>query len=242
VFEDNVVLGHRVILDGEGIRICSHARIDSGSIVSGKVVIGSRAWVRSGSIVLDSVPPNAIVQGNPAQVVGYQLSLARERSFRSNVIDFNSVGSSPDRPIKFYLGVGDSALYVMRKVVDSRGSLTVGEMPAEIPFRPKRYFMVYDVPSQELRGEHAHKECEQFLICVNGSCRVLLDDGKSRCEVILDRPDMAVYMPSMVWGTQYRYSHDAILFVFASMPYESEDYIRSYDCFIDLSQSSDPRV
>jgi len=67
----------------------------------------------------------------------------------------------------------------MRKVIDARGALTVGEMPDEMPFRPERYFVIYDVPSAELRGEHAHKRCEQFLICLHGSCRVLLDDGKT---------------------------------------------------------------
>jgi hypothetical protein len=235
--EDNVVLGHRVIIDGARIRICSNARIDSGSIVADNVTIGSNAWVRSGSVVLNSVPPNAVVEGNPAKVVGYQLSSCRDPVIKPNLIDFDSVKGSLDRPFKVGLGVGGSELYIMREIVDPRGSLTVGEVPTELPFKPRRYFMVYDVPCEELRGEHAHKECEQFLICVNGSCRVLLDDGIARCEVILDRPDMAVYMPSMVWGTQYRYSSDAVLMVFASLPYSSDDYIRTYDGFMDAVQS-----
>ena len=130
------------------------------------------------------------------------------------------------------LEVGESALYLMRQVTDPRGSLTVGEVPTEVPFEPKRYFAVYGVPSSELRGEHAHKVCEQFLLCLNGSVRVLLDDGSKRCEVILDRPEMGVYMPAMTWGTQYRYSRDAVLLVFASMPYSADDYIREYKDFI----------
>ena len=89
------------------------------------------------------------------------------------------------------------------------------------------------MPSEELRGEHAHKHCHQFLICLHGACRVLLDDGERRCEVTLDRPDMGVFMPAMVWGTQYRYSADAVLFVFASRPYESDDYLRTYDAFLE---------
>ena len=120
----------------------------------------------------------------------------------------------------------------MRCVNDSRGSLTVGEVPTEVPFSPARYFAVFGVPSAELRGEHAHKECHQFLICLHGSCRVLLDDGEKRCEVTLDRPDIGVFMPRMIWGTQYRYSPDAVLLVFASRPYEADDYLRTYDDFL----------
>ncbi|OYZ76252.1 MAG: hypothetical protein B7X88_21775 [Polaromonas sp. 17-63-33] len=120
----------------------------------------------------------------------------------------------------------------MRRVDDIRGSLTVGEVPTEVPFPPSRYFAVFGVPSIGLRGEHAHKQCQQFLICLHGSCRVLLDDGDRRCEVFLDRPDIGVFMPEMIWGTQYQYSSDAVLLVFASRPYEADDYLRTYDDFL----------
>ena len=145
-------------------------------------------------------------------------------------IDISSYGQKL-RPSCISLGVGDCALYLMRRIVDERGGLTVGEMPAEVPFSPARYFAVFDVPSQELRGEHAHKRCQQFLICLHGSCRVLLDDGEQRCEVTLDRPDVGVFMPEMIWGTQYRYSPDAVLLVFASRTYEAKDYLRTYEEF-----------
>jgi hypothetical protein len=148
------------------------------------------------------------------------------------LIDFNAY-EDLERPASISLGVGSSQLYLMRRITDSRGSLTVGEVPAEVPFSPERYFAVFDVPSTELRGEHAHKQCQQFLICLHGSCRLLLDDGAERCEVILDRPDMGVYMPEMIWGTQYRYSSDAFLLVFASRPYETDDYLRTYNEFLD---------
>jgi hypothetical protein len=88
------------------------------------------------------------------------------------------------------------------------------------------------VPSAELRGEHAHKACHQFLICVAGSCRALLDDGQNRKEVVLDRPDVGLYMPPMIWGTQYQYTRDATLVVFASLPYQADDYIRTYEEFL----------
>ncbi len=155
--------------------------------------------------------PNAIIEGNPARVVGYVNRSSADNRPEPRLIDALSIGDVK-RPTKIDLDVGGSALYLMRSVIDTRGSLTVGEVPTEVPFVPSRYFAVYGVPSVELRGEHAHKHCQQFLICIHGSCRVLLDDGERRCEVLLDRPDMGVFMPEMVWGTQYRYSSDAVLF------------------------------
>ena len=234
--EDGVFIGARAVLDAEGIRIRSGARLDSGCIIGEGVTIERGAWVRAGSVVLNSVPANAIVEGNPAQVVGYQPASARDKVPGPRLIDIHSLSHLEHRPCMLPLDVGKSALYLMRQVTDPRGSLTVGEVPTEVPFEPKRYFVVYGVPSSELRGEHAHKECEQFLLCLNGSVRVLLDDGSSRCEVILDRPEMGVYMPAMIWGTQYRYSRDAVLLVFASMPYSADDYIRGYEEFMSLNK------
>lgn len=229
--EYGVTIGQRVVLAGDNIVIRSSARLDPACVIAEGVTIGQGAWVRAGAVVLRSIPPNAIVEGNPAQVVGYVDRATKEHRPDPRLIDVNSFGNL-DRPAKIPLDVGGSALYLMRRVSDSRGSLTVGEVPTEVPFAPARYFAVFDVPSVELRGEHAHKQCQQFLICLHGSCRVLLDDGERRCEVTLDRPDMGVFMPEMIWGTQYRYSPDAVLLVFASRPYEADDYLRTYDEFL----------
>jgi len=229
--ESGVIFGRRVILAGDDIVVRANARLDAACVIGEGVTIGQGAWVRAGAVVLRSIPPNSIVEGNPAQIVGY-LSLDEDnRRAVPRLIDISGLGD-PDRPARIPLGVGQSALYLMRRVVDARGSLTVGEVPTEVPFSPARYFVVFGVPSIELRGEHAHKRCEQFLICVHGSCRVLLDDGHHRCEVTLDSPDMGIFMPEMIWGTQYRYSPDAVLLVFASRPYEAEDYLRTYDEFL----------
>lgn len=229
--EPGATIGKRVIIAGDGVVIRANARIDAACVIGEGVTIGQGAWLRAGAVVLRSVPPNAIVEGNPAQVVGYVNRAAQDhlpdpRLFNAENID------SDERPARIPLQVGDSALFLMRRVVDARGSLTVGEVPTEVPFSPARYFAVFGVPSVELRGEHAHKRCQQFLICLHGSCRVLLDDGTQRCEVTLDRPDMGIFMPEMIWGTQYRYSADAVLLVFASRPYEADDYLRTYDEFL----------
>lgn len=121
------------------------------------------------------------------------------------------------------------------KVIDVRGNLTVGEFDRHIPFLPKRYFMVYQVPLVESRGEHAHRECHQFLVCARGRMTVAGDDGIQRQEFVLDRPDVGFYMPPMTWGTQYSYSPDAVLLVFASHYYDAADYIRDYDEFVTLA-------
>ncbi len=233
VIHDGVTVGPRVVLSGDGIVLRDNVRLDAACIIGEGVTVGQGAWVRAGAVVLRSVPPNAIVEGNPAAVVGYVYDNCEgtERRPDPRNIDIHGLGHLP-RPARVPLGIGDSALYLMRRITDARGALTVGEVPTEVPFAPARYFAVFDVPTVELRGEHAHKLCQQFLICLHGSCRVLLDDGRERSEVTLDRPDMGVFMPEMIWGTQYRYSADAVLLVFASRPYEAEDYLRTYDDFL----------
>lgn len=124
------------------------------------------------------------------------------------------------------------------RVVDARGNLTAGEFDRHIPFAAKRYFIVYQVPLVEVRGEHAHRACHQFLVCVRGSMSVLGDDGQRREEFVLDRPNVGFYMPPMTWGTQYKYSPDAVLLVFASHYYDAGDYIRDYDEFLALTKAA----
>lgn len=127
-------------------------------------------------------------------------------------------------------------LIELPNVLDSRGNLSVGEFGRQIPFDVKRYFLVYQVPLVEVRGEHAHRECHQFLVCVRGRISVIGDNGFRREEHVLDRSDIGFYMPPMTWGTQYRYSPDAALLVFASHYYDNADYIRDYDEFLRLTR------
>lgn len=200
------------------------ASIGAGAVVLPGIRIGSNAMVAAGAVVTRSVPPNAIVVGNPAKIVGY-VDADRNKSAAKNV-----------QSLPLEIGVHGTQvagvfLHRMNRASDIRGSLTVGEFERTVPFPVKRYFMVFDVPSMETRGEHAHRECHQFLICVRGSCAVVADDGKSRQEFLLDRPDLGIHLPPMVWGIQYKYSADAVLLVFASHYYDSADYIRDYSEF-----------
>jgi UDP-2-acetamido-3-amino-2,3-dideoxy-glucuronate N-acetyltransferase len=128
-------------------------------------------------------------------------------------------------------------IYEFPWVKDPRGDLTVGEFESEFPFRPKRFFIISGVPAGEIRGEHAHKGCHQFLMCAYGQCSVTVDDGKTRLEVKLEKSSVGIYLPPMIWGRQWQYSADAALLVFASDLYDPSDYIREYDAFIKLVRS-----
>ena len=138
------------------------------------------------------------------------------------------------------IGVGGCSLHRLRLVDDIRGNLSAGEFERDIPFTPKRYFLIFGVPAREVRGEHAHKLCHQFLICIRGSCRVLLDDGQHRHEITLDRPDLGLYLPPMIWGSQHSYSPDAMLLVFASEYYDPGEYIHGYEEFCALAAKARP--
>jgi UDP-2-acetamido-3-amino-2,3-dideoxy-glucuronate N-acetyltransferase len=136
------------------------------------------------------------------------------------------------------VGVRGVMLYRFPAVKDPRGDLTVGEFENEFPFQPKRYFIVSGVPSGAIRGEHAHKQCHQFLICAYGQCSVTVDDGTTRLEVVLDRPSTGIYVPPMIWGRQWQYSADAALLVFASERYDPDDYIREYGAFLSALRAA----
>jgi acetyltransferase-like isoleucine patch superfamily enzyme/mannose-6-phosphate isomerase-like protein (cupin superfamily) len=196
------------------------ASIGANATILPGLEIGQQAMVGAGAVVTRSVPPFAVAVGNPARIVGYVGSEGPQAAKRAADVEPPAAAGA--------VGVGASALYELPLVKDLRGNLSVGEFERSVPFRPKRYFLVFDVPSKEVRGEHAHKRCDQFLICVRGSCAVVVDDGMHRREVALDRPNLGLLIPAGVWGIQYKYSADAVLLVFASDYYDPDDYIRSY--------------
>ena len=113
-------------------------------------------------------------------------------------------------------------------VRDIRGSLIAREFGDSIPFVPRRSFIVIDVPSAEIRGEHAHRECHQFITCVQGAVSLVAENGISREEFRLDGPTVGIHVPPMIWCSQFGHSSDAILLVYASHHYDPGDYIRDY--------------
>lgn len=115
---------------------------------------------------------------------------------------------------------------------DERGQLIALEEQKDIPFKIKRIYYMYDTKSGVRRGFHSHKTLEQILVCVSGECKILLDDGKCREEVILQKPYEGLYIGPNMWREMYDFSEDAVLMVFASEYYNEQDYIRDYEEFI----------
>ena len=114
---------------------------------------------------------------------------------------------------------------------DARGRLTAGEFPRDLPFAPTRYFVLLDVPAGEARGDHAHRACHQFFVALGGAVTVTVDDGSTKEEVVLDRPDAGLHVPPMVWTRLSNFSPGAMLLVLASDRYDAADYIRNYEEF-----------
>lgn len=121
---------------------------------------------------------------------------------------------------------------------DSRGQLIALEENADIPFKIRRVYYIYGVNEGIRRGYHAHRALEQVLVCVHGSCWITLDDGSMREEVLLDCPEQGLYIGPGTWREMHDFTPDAVLMVFASEPYDEEDYIRDYDEFLANKRSS----
>lgn len=122
--------------------------------------------------------------------------------------------------------------YVFQPHGDERGQLVALEEHRDIPFKIRRVYYMYDTVEGVHRGFHAHKSLEQILVCVSGSCKVLLDNGSEKKVVPLERPYEGVYVSSGMWREMYDFSPDAVLLVLASEPYDEADYIRDYDEFL----------
>lgn len=200
--------------------VAAGASIGANATVLPGVVVGAEAMVGAGSVVTADVPPGAVVMGNPARITGYVDTIVHEGGYA-----LEAPGSGP-RVIE--MAVRGAEVHRLHAVTDLRGTLSVAQYGKELPFVARRCFFVYDVPSKDVRGAHAHRECEQFLVCAKGSLAVVLDDGTHREEILLDRPELGVYVPALVWAGQYKYSADAVLLVLASHNYDPADYIRDY--------------
>lgn len=210
------------------------ASIGANATILPGLEIGTGAMVGAGAVVTRSVPPHAIVVGNPARIMGYSESAGAVPSEAPA-----APAQAPQRQGRETIGVKGVHVQRFAEFEDLRGSLTAGEMPGDaVPFTPHRWFLVYDVPGREVRGEHAHWACHQFLVCVSGRVSVAVDDGTNRAEVLLDSPAIGVYVPPLVWASEYRYEDDAVLLVLASHPYDADDYIREYDAFLAAVRGS----
>ena len=112
-----------------------------------------------------------------------------------------------------------------------RGSLVAIESNNNIPFTIERIYYIYNVPEGKRRGYHAHKDLKQLAICLHGSCKFLLDNGKGKHIYTLDTPTKGLYIKGLIWREMFDFSDDCVLLVLASEPYNEEDYIRDYEEF-----------
>lgn len=198
------------------------ASIGANATILPGITIGQKAMVGAGAVVTRSVPPHAIVVGNPGKIIGYVDT--KRQSVELDSTKMGPIGSK----------VGGVFLRQIKHVNDLRGDLAVTELEQDLPFKVKRMFFVYNVPNERVRGEHVHKKLHEFIICLRGTVSIVVDDGKIKEEYLLDRPWLGIYVPPRIWRTLYKFSQDAVLAVYASHEYDPSDYIRDYDKFLEM--------
>ena len=206
-----------------GVSIGANATILPG------IELGENCLIGAGALVNVSVPPNAVVEGNPCRIV---------RFAETEILTDLSSRDWQGKPSIQLVNEMDIRLYRFASFTDHRGTLTVVDHDSTLPFAPRRMFTIQDVPEGLFRGNHAHKQCHQLLICLKGSCSVHLDDGKSRMSVLLDSNTLGLHIPPRTWGVQYHFSSDAVLQVLASAPYDTKDYISCYAEFLAYAQQA----
>jgi len=129
------------------------------------------------------------------------------------------------------MGVSECEIIKLPKITDRRGNLTFVESSRHIPFDIKRVYYLYDIPGGETRGGHAHKTLKQFMVALSGSFDVVLYDGIEEKRITLNRPDVGLYIPPMIWRELENFSSGAVCLVFASEYFTEADYIRDLQSF-----------
>ena len=130
--------------------------------------------------------------------------------------------------------VYDCVILPLSKIHNRAGNITIVEGQTNIPFDVRRIYYLYDIPGGEDRGGHAHKELHQLIVAASGSFNVLLDDGQNKKIVTLNRPDYGVMVVPGIWRELFEFSSGAICLVLASHKYDEDDYMRSYDQFVNF--------
>ena len=131
--------------------------------------------------------------------------------------------------------VFDCSLIHLPKIGDRDGHITAVNNNEQIPFAVRRIFYLYDIPGGDSRGAHAHKKCHQFIVAASGAFEVLLDDGKTKRQVMLNHPHMGLHIPPGIWASEINFSSGAICLVLASHVFDESDYIRDYSAFLNVT-------
>jgi hypothetical protein len=138
--------------------------------------------------------------------------------------------------------VYDCVILPLSKIHNRAGNITIIEGQTNIPFDVRRIYYLYDIPGGEDRGGHAHKILQQLIVAVSGSFNVLLDDGQNKKIVTLNRPDYGLMVVPGIWRQLFEFSSGAICLVLASQKYDQEDYIRSYEQFVNFRNNMDIKI
>ena len=117
------------------------------------------------------------------------------------------------------------------KILDKRGNLSIIEEFKNIPFKIERTQWIYDVPGGEVRGGHAYKENQEFIVALSGSFDVIIDDGQEKTVFHLNRSYYGLYVPKGLWRQMENFSTNSLALILASTPYNEGDYIRNYEQF-----------
>ena len=128
--------------------------------------------------------------------------------------------------------VYDCSIIEMPRIENEAGNITAIQGIENLPFDVERVFYLYDIPGGEDRGAHAHKECHQFLIAASGSFEIVLDDGKNKRTVMLNRPYFGLHIPPGLWAAEQGFSSGSICLVMTSHKYDETDYIRDYEEYL----------
>lgn len=128
--------------------------------------------------------------------------------------------------------VDDCRLLTLPRIERPQGNLTPVDGGADVCFDIARVYYLYDVPGGASRGGHAHRRLQQLIVSVMGSFEVVLDDGRQRRSVVLNRAYLGLYIPPMIWRDLVNFSSGGVCLVLASLPFEEAEYIRDYDAFL----------
>jgi len=239
--EDNVFIGPNVTFTNDPLPrskkkpprfsrtlVKKGASIGANATILPGITIGQNAMVGAGSVVTIDVPANAVVKGNPAQIDGYISFKTRGKPVKIT----ETAGIDSLEKVK--LNVDGVKLLKIPVFHDLRGALTYGQYPENLPFMPRRFFIVYDVPSSKVHGQHAHRTLEQLLICLRGSIHINVDNGKDSDAIVLNNSGYGLYISPLIWASQYKYTADGMLLVLASDVYDEKEYIRDYDEYLSI--------